>query len=58
MSASVDISEGTRLKAGFTGKTYTVRKVEGGKVYVTGLPPVSLGELKRDIKNGKIEVLR
>lgn len=57
MQQVADVSAGTRLKAGFTGKTYTVRKVDGDQVYVTGLPPVSMDELQRDIANGKIEVL-
>lgn len=52
-----DVSPGTRLMAGFTGKIYTVRAVDGDKVYVRGLPPVRMDELQKDIANGKITVL-
>lgn len=52
-----DVSPGTQLRAGFTGKVYTVRAVEDDQVYVRGLPAIGMDELQRDIANGKIEVL-
>lgn len=53
-----DFEEGDTLIAEMTGRTYTVRSIEDGKVHVTGLPPVDAEALQRDINAGKITVLR
>lgn len=54
-----DVSAGTRLRAGFTGKVYTVQAVDedDGLVHVAGLPPISVTEIRRNIADGKIEVI-
>ena len=52
-----DISPGTVLVAGFTGKHYRVSSVSDEYVYVVGLPRIPMDQLQREIAHGKIEVL-
>lgn len=51
------VSEGDRLRAEATGRVYRVRKIDGQRVFVKGLPPVEKDELERDIERGKITKL-
>jgi len=59
MNRVADISPGTVLVAGFTGRRYVVQSVDEdeGLVYVRGLPALPMDELQRDIANGKIGVV-
>lgn len=60
MQDVVDLSPGTRLRAGTTGWTYRVQAEGDDRVVVSG-PNGSMGidrdELQRDIARGNIEVL-
>lgn len=53
------IEAGVRLKAVMTGRVYTVTSVDRdeGRVYVSGLPPVGLLDLRKDIEADRIEVV-
>lgn len=60
MTHDIDVSPGTKLKAGTTGDVYTVQSVSDDHVSArgpTGPVTVDRDELEDDIDDGRIEVL-
>ena len=51
------LKQGQTLQSVSTGMRYRVEAVEGPKVHVSGLPPISRAALQKDINDGKIKVL-